>query len=79
MQPIVKQPLTSLQLELLKIFAHDVDETDLHEIKKFLIQYFANKAMNSADKVWEQNNWTENDEQLFLEEHNRTQYKYKKQ
>lgn len=77
MQTIVKQPLTSLQLELLKIFAREIDEFDLIEIKKFLIQYFANKAMNLADQVWDKNNWTEQDENRFLTEHNRTSYKRK--
>jgi hypothetical protein len=78
MQTIVKQPMTTLQLELLKIFARDIDEFDLIEIKKFLIQYFANKAMDLADKVWEQNKWNEQDENILLTEHNRTPYKHKK-
>jgi hypothetical protein len=78
METLVKQPLTSLQLELLKVFARDVTETDLLEIKKFLIQYFANKAMDLADKVWELNKWNEQDENIFLNEHQRTPYKRKK-
>lgn len=78
MQTTIKQPLTPLQLELLKIFARDIDERDLLEIKKFLIRYFANKAMDIADKIWEQNNWNDQDEAKFLNEHNRTPYKRKK-
>jgi len=77
MQTLVKQPLTTLQLEMLKLFARDIEETDLIEIKKFLVKYFANKAMDLADKVWEQNNWNEQDENRFLKEHNRTPYKHK--
>ena len=79
METSIKQPLTSLQLELLKLFARDIDESDLIEIKKILIQYFANKAMDAADKVWEQNKWNEQDENRFLNEHNRTPYNRKKQ
>ncbi|OFX18845.1 MAG: hypothetical protein A2033_06590 [Bacteroidetes bacterium GWA2_31_9] len=71
MGTIVKQPLTSLQLELLKIFSREIEEKDLLEIKKFLVKYFAQKAIALADKVWEQNNWTEKDELKFLNEHNR--------
>lgn len=71
MGTIVKQPLTSLQLEFLKIFSYEIDEKDLLEIKKILAKYFAQKAIDLADKVWEQNNWTENDEIKFLNEHNR--------
>ena len=78
METSIKQPLTSLQLELLKLFARDIDENDLIEIKKLLIQYFANKAMDAADKVWEQNKWNEQDENRFLNEQNRTPYNRKK-
>jgi hypothetical protein len=78
MQTLVKQPLTKLQLELLKLFARDIEENDLLEIKKFLIQFFSNKAMDLADKVWEQNKWNDQDEKNFLMEHNRTPYKRKK-
>ena len=78
MQTHLKQPLTPLQLELLKMFERDVNEKDLLEIKKILIQYFANRAMNLADKVWEEKGWLENDEKNLLKEHNRTPYKRKK-
>jgi len=77
METFTKQPLTALQLELLKLFARDVEESDLIEIKKLLIQYFANKAMDATDKVWEQNKWNEKDECRFLNEHIRTPYKNK--
>ena len=40
METSIKQPLTELQLELLKLFAMDIDEHDLIEIKKLLNQYF---------------------------------------
>ncbi len=78
MQTLVKQPLTNLQLELLNVFAREVDEKDLIEIKRFLINYFATKAMDMADSVWDKNQWTEKDEHRFLNEHSRTPYKRKK-
>jgi hypothetical protein len=78
MQTHLKQPLTPMQLELLKMFERDVNEKDLLEIKKILVQYFANRAMNLADKVWEEKGWLENDEQNLLKVHNRTPYKRRK-
>ena len=66
MESFIKQPFTPLQLELLKIFSRDIPESDLLEIKSLLIQYFAKKAMDLADGVWEQNNWDEHDENRFL-------------
>lgn len=69
METTVKQPLTPLQLELLKIFSRDITERDLLEIKKLLVQYFAQKAMDLADEVWEKKNWAEKNEVQFLNEH----------
>jgi hypothetical protein len=78
MEAAVKQPLTSLQLELLKLFARDISESDLLEIKKFLVNYFAEKAMDLADQKWDSEDWNEKDEIKMLQEHNRTVYKRKK-
>ncbi len=64
-----KQPLTNLQLELLKLYSRKVSEQDLQSIKKMLAQYFANKAMYLADQTWENNNWTEEDAERLSNEH----------
>lgn len=57
----LKRPLSNLQLELLKLFARDVSEKDLLEIKRMLVRFFAEKAMDSADQVWEEKSWTDED------------------
>lgn len=64
-----KQPLTNLQLELLKLYSRKVSEQDLQSIKKMLAQYFANKAMYLADQTWENNNWTKEDAERLSNEH----------
>jgi len=71
----VKQPLTNLQLELLRVFSREVSEKELLEIRQLLAQYFAEKAMDLADKTWEEKGYTEEDEDRFLEGHERTPYK----
>ncbi len=71
----VKQPFTNLQLELLRVFSREVPEQDLLEIRQLLAQYFAEKAMDLADAAWEAQGWTEEDEDRFLEGHERTRYK----
>ncbi len=75
MQTNVQLPLTNLQLELLKLFSSPVSNDELLEIKDLLVQYFANKAMDLADEVWEKNEWNEKDEKNFLNDHLRTPYK----
>ena len=69
-----KPALTNLQLELLKVFARQVSEDDMQAIKIMLARYFAEKAMNIADQVWEKNSWTDQDAHLFMNEHNRIQH-----
>ena len=45
--------LSNLQQELLKVYAHNVTEQQLHDVKDMLAQYFAKLAILEADKVWE--------------------------
>jgi len=53
----IPQPLSNLQLELLKLYARNVSEQDLVQIKLILGQYFADKASDLADKVWEKKSY----------------------
>jgi hypothetical protein len=64
-----KQPMTNLQLELLKLYTRKVSEQDLQSIKQMLAQYFSNKTMDLADKIWEQNNWNDDDAERFSNDH----------
>ncbi|MCB1159911.1 MAG: hypothetical protein H7A25_03545 [Leptospiraceae bacterium] len=63
-------PLSNIQLELLKLFSNDVKEEDLIQIKKIISTYFANKAIESADSIWENI-----DTEKLLNSHLRTEYK----
>lgn len=71
MQNMQTQALTNLQLELLKTFTRQVSDEDVLAIRKMLAQYFAQKAINLADEVWDKNNWTAADTQQLSSEHNR--------
>lgn len=52
---------TNLQLELLKVFSRQVSDDDVKAIRKMLVNYFAEKAMNLADEAWDKNGWTKKD------------------
>ncbi|MEM1324328.1 MAG: hypothetical protein AAGI23_00160 [Bacteroidota bacterium] len=52
------KPLTSLQLELLKIYSFGIQDEQLLEIKQLLARYFAQKATEEADQLWEKKGWT---------------------
>ena len=64
-------PLSNLQLELLKLFAHNVSEEQLLEIKLLLGQYFAQQATDAMEKVWKEKNLTSQDMATWVHEHHR--------
>ncbi|HEV7378453.1 MAG TPA: hypothetical protein VGN64_01560 [Dyadobacter sp.] len=65
------QSFSNLQLELLKVYSREVEEEDLLAIRKILADYFANKAIEMADKVWDKNKWSAEDTLELSKEHNR--------
>ena len=75
MSATLKQSLSNLQLELLEMYARQVPDSDLIEIKKMLANYFAQKAMNEADKIWNERGYTQDDMTKILNTHSRTPYK----
>jgi len=62
----IKQPLTNVQLELLKVFSHNLADEDLKELKDVLANFFAERLVKRANQVWEEKEWTEEDIQRML-------------
>lgn len=52
------ESLSNIQLELLKLYATDIPDEDLINIKRLMVQYFAEKITQQMDMLWEENNWT---------------------
>ena len=59
METIRKQNFTNVQKELLKLYAREVSEKELLEIRQLLANYFAKTAIVNADKVWDKNEYDE--------------------
>ncbi len=72
--PVLEQPLNELQLELLELFARQISQEDLIEIKSLLSNYFAEKAMKEMEQEWKDKGYTEETEKQWLNEHMRTPY-----
>jgi hypothetical protein len=70
----LKQPLTQAQLELLALFNRDVDDTDRLEIRRMITRYFANKATQAADKLWEEQGWSNHTMDSWLNSHQQIPY-----
>jgi len=60
--------LTNLQLELLKLFAHDISDKELLDIKRMLADYFSRKLVKEADRVWDEKGLTNDDMDRWLKE-----------
>jgi len=46
-------PLNDLQIELLKLYSTDLTPEELRELKQQLANFFAAKAIRTADQVWD--------------------------
>ena len=55
---ILNKPLNNIQVELLQLYSQGVSDEDLIAIKRLIANYFAQKASDEMDKLWEENNWT---------------------
>lgn len=51
-------PLTNLQLEILKVYNVELPEEQLLEVRDLLARYFADKASDEMDRLWEEKNWS---------------------
>jgi hypothetical protein len=60
--------LSNLQQELLKIYAHNVTEQQLYDIKMLLAHYFAKQAIQEADKIWEEHEFSQDTMDKWLNE-----------
>lgn len=65
--------MSNLQIELLRLYGNNISEKSLLEIKTILAKYFADKASDEMDKVWDEKGLTEQDMIDWTNEHNRSE------
>ncbi len=61
-------PLSNLQIELLKLYSTDLPEPELIELKMLLANYFAQKAIQGTDRIWEEKQLSSHDMEIWLNE-----------
>ena len=71
MTSVIKQPLNALQLELLELFAREVSNQDLLAIKQMVSDFFAQKAIAEADAIWEDQGYSDDTMNEWLNIHER--------
>ena len=64
----IKEPLSNVQIELLKIFSTNLAESDFQELKDLLAQFYAKKSIEFANKAWKEKNLTNEDMGSWLNE-----------
>lgn len=57
--PSLQPPLTNLQAEMLKLFATNVPEKDLTEIRNMIAHYLLEKTRDEADAIWDEKGYTD--------------------
>jgi len=65
-----QQPLTNLQLELLKLYSLRLNDRDLAEVKRVLARYFADRLDKHVDELWKEKGLTEDDMEQWLQDEN---------
>ncbi len=55
----IQAPLSNLQLELLKLYGSGVSDEDLGAINSLIVTYFAKKAQDSADNIWDKKKYSD--------------------
>ena len=63
---------TPLQLDLLRIFSRNPSEQELIDIKNLIARYYADKASDEMDRLWEERGYTDETMQGWVKERMRT-------
>lgn len=61
-------PLTNVQLELLKLYATDLSEKDINELRDTLADFYAKKSIQLANQVWEEKGLSNEEMDAWLNE-----------
>jgi hypothetical protein len=64
---VLESPLSNVQLELLKMFSHNLNDDDLTSLKRILANFFAERASDEMDKLWDENGWSDETMDEWLE------------
>ena len=46
-------------MELLKLYSMDIEDKDLLHFKNYLAQFFMQKAIDEADKIWDEKGYSD--------------------
>lgn len=76
----MEQDLTlhEARMNLFNVVERTNSISELRDIQRLIAAYYAQKATEGMDKLWEQGAWNAEKNESILHEHLRTPYKYAK-
>ena len=69
------KPFTPFQIEMLELVAKVNSESEMRDIRRMLGQYFAKRAEDAIDKLWDEGIINDGVIEEWKNEHMRTPYK----
>ena len=69
------KPFTPFQIEMLELVSRVSSEVEMQDIRRMLGQYFANRAEDAIDRLWDEGVLNDNVMKEWKSEHMRTPYK----
>lgn len=64
----IKLPLSNVQMELMKLYSTGLSETDLEELRHVLAKFYAEKAIKTADRIWNEKGLTDDNMNQWLDQ-----------
>lgn len=68
--------LNEAQLGILRLLGRMKTLEQVSELRQIISNYYAQKATEEMDRLWEAGEWSEEKNKAILNEHFRTPYKY---
>jgi len=72
---IQSKPFTSFQIEMLEMVSRVSSEVEMQDIRRMLGQYFAKRAEDALDRLWDEGVINEGAIEEWKHEHMRTPYR----
>lgn len=70
--------LNEAQLSVLRLLSTMQSMEEVHELKRIISNYYAEKATREMDSLWDAGKWSEEQNKAILSEHLRTPYRHAK-
>lgn len=74
----ISTPLNAAQLDFLQLLGHIKTEEELDELRQVVSDFYARKAEEAMNRLWETGQWSKEKDEEILKMHLRTPYKYAK-